>query len=485
LSRLSRLTILLALALTAFVPAAASAAPAEITQAEARDALEAATAALAPAQPLAAGSGASGAPADATLALRDLAIAVPALSGAERRRANDLLARPDDKNDRGYFGPEAPDSPVCSEHFCVHFTNKAKNAPDSPEFLNEVVLATEQSYAIENGDDALDWRDAKSDGTRGARNGKGGNGQVDVYITNLPPDLYGYAAPDRGQKGAQRFAYLVLDNDYTNFPTGPLESMRVTVAHEYNHILQFGYDTFLDLWMFESSATWAEEQVYPEINDYLNYVPIVARYPQLPLTGRDKIYGEAVWNHWLTFRFGTAVVRGAWEAGTASKPDDFAADAYNRSIVRYGGESFSREFANFAIETAEWKSSDAFPDAALYPDMKRKLKVGPKSSLIFLDNTSYALADVAPSGAAPVKLTVKADSGTESAIALVGRTGGIEDGTVTVASKYLEKGGRSTVVLNDPASFERVTALVINSDARLGARGYLKDGSKYKVKLTK
>ena len=49
--------------------------------------------------------------------------------------------------------------------------------------------------------------------------------------------------------------------------------MQVTVAHEYNHILQFNYDVFEDVWLFEDTATWAEEQVYPGINDYLNYLP--------------------------------------------------------------------------------------------------------------------------------------------------------------------------------------------------------------------
>ena len=484
MSRSARLCILFALILGAFAPAAASA-QAPTSHADARDALSAAEAALNPADTLAAKVGGSLGTPDATAALRDLAVAVPALNRAERRRANELLARPTDKNDRGYFGKESPASPICSAHFCIHFTDTKRNAPASDSFLQEVIASTELTYAVENGDDALNWKDAKSDGKIGARNGVGSEGQVDVYITDLGSDLYGYAAPDQGQKGSQRYAYLVLDNNYVNFPSPPIESLKVTVAHEYNHILQFGYDTLEDLWMFESTATWAEQQVYPDINDYLNYLPSFAKYSQLPLTGRDKIYGEAVWNHWLSARYGVDVVRDAWADSLAVKPPHLATAAYERAIQGKGGESFSREFASFANATAEWNLNPNFPDAALYPDMKRRLKVGAKSSPVFLDNTSYVLANVPTGGTAPIKLVVKAEKGTHSSIALIGRVGAIDTGTVVEASKYLDKGGRTTVVLNDPGTFDRITAVVANVDGRPGARGYLNDGSKYSVKLGK
>jgi len=66
---------------------------------------------------------------DATAALRDLAVALPALRGADRAAARDLLARPTDKRDRDYFGKEAADSPTCDADFCVHWTDKAANRP--------------------------------------------------------------------------------------------------------------------------------------------------------------------------------------------------------------------------------------------------------------------------------------------------------------------------------------------------------------------
>ena len=465
-------------------PASAQAAPPSISHAEAREALADATAALHPAQQLSAG-GPAGRPIHATDALRDLAIAVPALNRAERRRANELLRRPSDKNDRGYFGKEADDSPICSGRFCIHFSKSRRNAPDSDAFLDEVVDSVAKTYAVENGPTGMNWRDAKSDGTRGAHNGRGGEGQVDVYITNLGSSLYGYAAPDPGQRGPKRFAYLVLDNDYVGFPSPPIASLKVTVAHEYNHILQFGYDTFQDLWMFETTATWAEQKVYPAINDYLNYLPVVARYPQLPLTGRDKIYGEAVWNHWLEARYGPDVVRDAWARSVKVKPAHFAVAAYQRAIQLHGGRSFSAEFAAYATETAEWRASPSFPDSARYPDVRRRLRVGPTGRRLRLDNTSYALGKVRTRGSSPVKLIVKAAKGTRSSLALVGRKGPATSGAVTSVAEFLPRGGRGTVELPNPASYDRITAVVVNADGRRGGNGYRKDDSRYRVRLVR
>jgi hypothetical protein len=481
LLRSARLCLPLAVAVAAFAPAVASAADGPVSHAQALAALHDARQALSPVEPLAAGATLGSR--DATAPLRDLAIATPSLNRAGRRQANSLLARPADKTDRNYFGKEDPNSPICDEHFCIHFTTQKRNAPTSQDFISEVVASTDLTYSIENGDDALDWRDPKSDGTRGERHGVGGEGQTDVYITDLGPQLYGYAAPDPGQKGPKRYAYLVLDNDYVNFPSPPIASLRVTVAHEYNHILQFNYDNEEDLWMFEATATWAEQQVYPNINDYLNYLPTFARFAQAPLTSRVKVYADSVWNHWLSARYGVDVVRDAWAASLGAKPPHFAVAAYEKAIENHGGKSFSREFTAFAETTAEWNSSDSFPDAKVYPDMKRRGQLGAKNTKVTLDDTAFQLTDVPAKGSKPVKLTVDAPRGIRSAVALVARTGPIDGGTVKTVSRYLSKGGSGTVTLDNPGSYDRVTAVVINADGRLAGKNYRSDGSVYSVKL--
>jgi hypothetical protein len=484
LSRFARRLIPALIATALIAPASASAAgDSGVSHADAVRALQAAQEAL----------GSTGAPTqlsstsapnrDATVALRDLAVALPALHGAERHQGTRLLARPTDKG-RDYFGKEAADSPICNANFCVHWTDTKKNAPESQDFINEVVGSTDLTYAVENG--TLGWKAPKSDGSLGKRNGQGGDGQVDVYITNLGRNLYGYAAPDPGQGGSKRHAYLVLDNNYVGFPSPPIESLKVTVAHEYNHILQFNYDTLEDVWMFESTATWAEQQVYPDINDYLNYLSAFAKGSEFPLTGRDiKIYAEAVWNHWLSARYGLDSVRDAWAASEHGvKPPHHATSAYTESIKSHGGGTFSTEFGEFAAATAEWNSSASFPDAAVYPDVRRKGSAGAKTQKVTLDNTSYRLAKVKATGTDPISLKVRAPHGISSAVALVGRVGPIDSGAVTLQIKQLPKGGSGTVTLDNPGGYDRITAVIVDTDGTINHRGaYVADGSKYKYSV--
>ena len=60
------------------------------------------------------------------------------------------------------------------------------------------------------------------------------------------------------------------------------------MAHEYNHVLQFAYDSQQDTWMFESTATWMENVVYPDIDDYIGYLPFYASAVKVPLTGTPR-----------------------------------------------------------------------------------------------------------------------------------------------------------------------------------------------------
>ncbi len=425
---------------------------------------------------------------DVSSALRELAVALPALHGSQRRQAVDLLRRPSDKSDRDYFGKEASGSPICDESFCVHWTEQERrNAPASQQFLAEVQTSLTTSFDVENG--SLGWQRAKSDGSRGARHGVGGDGQVDVYITDLGKQLYGYAAPDPGQKGTRRYAYLVLDNDYRGFSSSPIKSLKVTVAHEYNHVLQFNYDTFQDLWLFEDTATWMEEQVYPEIDDYLIYLPAFAQGSELPMTGRSiKVYAEAVFNHWLSGRYGAQVIRDVWAASQAGvKPKHLATAAYTAGSAANGGKPFADEFGEFAAATAEWRSSSFFPDASAYPNVRRHGTLKSKPQKVVLNNTSYRLVKVRPVDG-PVTLKVRASGGTTSTIALIGREGPAVGGTVTTAITQLPRGGSGTVTLDDAAKYSRITAAVINGDGRSngfrrGERRYTGDGTGYKYWL--
>jgi len=428
---------------------------------------------------------------DLTVALMRLVRAYPGLGSAGRRRARALLARPTNHPDpqgNAWRVPEAGPSPSCSPNFCVHWVARGRDAPRMrdgngrfdgdgvPDYVENVVAVAERSFAVENG--ALGWREPKSDDRLGGRRGK-----TDVYLVQLGGSLFGYAAPDRGQirPGARSFkrslySYLVVDDDYrrSEFPgTTPIKALKVTLAHEYNHVLQFTYDVFQDVWFAEATATWAEEQVYDAINDYRRYVRRWVSRTEIPLTGGAiKIYGTAVWNLWLERRYGKDLIRRAWTRAQRVKPGGYSVRAYDRVIRRAGKSTFSRDFARFSRDLAEWRIGRVFPEGGSYRNVERVggLTPGGRSRSVRLDHTTFALLRLPASGRRRVRVRATAPRGITAALAIVGRRGSERKGRIVSRLTYRQGGGRMRVGLARPGRFQRLTAVLVNAD--VGQNGF-------------
>lgn len=441
----------------------------------------------------------------------DLASAAPSLASSSQKPF--ILPKPrptergrptddPDPNRNAYSVPEAPRSPLCGPDFCVHWVAEGLDAPSladadgdgAPDYVERVLAVAERVHEVENG--RLGWREPKGDGRKG-----GGRDKTDVYLSQIGGELFGYAAPDRGQASKQHriprrlHGYLVLDNDYSAFEfpgTTPLEDLQVTVAHEYNHILQFGYDAFQDPWFAESSATWMEDQVYNEINDYLRYVRRWVKRPNTPLTASSiKEYGSAVWNQWLARRYGGgAIVRRAWAGALHSRPGGFSVNSYESAIRGAGPSDFSRDFARFAAAVPEWRTGRAFRESELFPDVPREgnLPLGGVPLRRSLNHTTFELLRVHAGRGRAVALRVDGPRGVATGVALVGRIGSERKGRTVTRLVYRRGGGRLAVRLPDPGRFSRITAVVVNADAHangFSARRldwqYLSDGMRFEI----
>jgi hypothetical protein len=358
-----------------------------------------------------------------------------------------------------------------------------------PDYVETMDAVFEHVYAVENVE--LGWRPPTSDGNRGCAAGAPANcpGKTDVYIKEIGSQgIYGYAAPDPEQRSFSQAAYLVMDDDYnaTQFPRyegDPLQPMEVTAAHEYNHVLQFGYDTAQDTWMFESTAVWFEDRVYSDVNDYLQYLTPWSQMTFIPLTyfstdGNDplnvKVYGDMVWNRWLTKHFGEDILRQAWASSRKTKPKDFAPAAYDTAL-RAKGSSFASAFASFATDTAEWRDSNSsFDEGVTFPDIDRAASDKTNRPITLtpegvgasgkISHAAYVLLDVRPAQVPELRLAVNTPRGTRMAIAAVGRVGDEVHGTSQEFVKQLPNGGPGLITIPNPGQFERLTAVVINAD---------------------
>lgn len=415
--------------------------------------------------------------------LRELAVAVRHLRGEDRARAKEILARPTDSptEDPDAFDPSLPVTTACDVNFCVHFVTSSADAAD-PAWAAVTLAEAEAVYNFHVG--ALRWRRPPSDG----------DGRTDIYLKELGSEgLFGYAATDPGQGlSKSQHSYLVIDNDFDPdiYKAPALESLRLTLAHEYAHVLQYGYDVFADGWHYEASATWFEHRMYPAIKDWhrflhdttagsgwrsLTDVPLTAFEHPADEKRNAKPYGSAVWNHFLSSRYaprGDELQRLTWERSDGwNEP---STSAHNHAILAVGGSGLAREFASFAAAVAEWRvPSVGFPDASLLPDMARVGTLaadGPLASRR-MDHLTFALYEVPPTQAARIRLSGAFPEGTRGALALVGRNGAA-GGPVKVETVELPTGGSSSVSLAEPGSFTagggRITAVVVNADASHG-----------------
>jgi len=475
-----------ALSLTLLIAAQAAAAPPQPpaggTAAKGAFPRQRAERVLRRAEGLAAGKGARRA--DLTAALMRLLRAYPALGEAGRARADALLARPTDRPDPAgnpWSAPEAAASPACTAHFCVHWVDTSEDAPSLrdangisdgdgvPDYVELNQSAAEHVYAVENR--RLGWRPPKPDGGRG-----GPGGATDIYISDIGGlGLFGYAAPDPGQTSAGHrfrrslFAYLVMDDDYSRrqFPgTTQAGDLEVTLAHEYNHVLQFAYDAFQDLWMAESTAVWMEDQVYDDINDYLRYMRRWARRLTVPLTANSiKVYGSAVWNHWLQRRYGADLIRKAWAGALKARPATFSVAAYDRAIRKAGSSDFGLDFARFSADAVEWRTDTAFAEGSSYPDLARRGRLRFGSDMTRrLNHTTFIPLSIHPAAGRAIRLRAAVPHGTAAAIALVGRIGSERQGRTISRIDFSPGGGALSAVLARPRRFERITAVLINAD---------------------
>ncbi len=441
----------------------------------------------------------------ASLALLGVFAAAPgAAQAGDQWTFRQPLARPTDHPDparHSYSVPEAPHSPACAGRFCVHWVAEGVDAPDLsdgdgdgvPDYVEQVLSVGAHVHAVENGE--LGWREPRSDGRRGGRKGK-----TDVYLKELGRQLFGYAAPDRGQESQgnrlprRLHGYLVLDNDYGPFQypgTKSLADLEVTFAHEYCHILQMNYDAYQDAWMAESTAVWMEDQVYDGINDYLRYVRRWVNLHNTPLTANSiGEYGDTVWNEWLVRHYGRTILRNAWSRAVHTRPGGFSVDSYDSAIRAAGSSDFSRDFARFASDIAEWNTGSRFREGRRYPDVPREasLPSGGRPLERSLNHTTFQLLRVHQQGR-QVVVSATAPAGIAAGLALVGRIGSERHGRVISRLRFSQRGGTMAVRLARPRRFERITAVLINADTRadgFSARrldwNYLTDTAPFRVR---
>lgn len=147
-----------------------------------------------------------------------------------------------------------------------------------------------------------------------------GDNKYHINIVDLDGGMYGQTVP-RGLipdlDHAARYSYIDIENDFSeNFYTKGIDAVKVTAAHELNHAIQFGYiEKWHEVYLYETTSVWLEESVYPEINDYFQYLPSFYNDITSRFDTRNYLheYGNGLWGIFLENKFGPQVLVKTWE----------------------------------------------------------------------------------------------------------------------------------------------------------------------------
>lgn len=237
----------------------------------------------------------------ATQVLEDARRSLATMPGEIRSELEGALARP--------VLPEFIDT----AHFRIHYSTNGGNViyqwPNT-SYRDAVMAACEASWSYIHV--TKTWPAPPSDGAAG-----GGSGLIDCYVDALS-GVYGWTMAENPAGGGYPddwTAYFVIDNDYAGFGYADRTvPMKVTVAHEYHHVVQMGMKANGAGWFMENTSTFIEDEVYDSINDNYQYMPCYFGAPWTRLNTMTGCFEYAcfIWPTYISENWDHSVVREIW-----------------------------------------------------------------------------------------------------------------------------------------------------------------------------
>ncbi len=212
-----------------------------------------------------------------------------------------------------------------SNHFFIHYDLEGFNAPDLidqygmdsntpnniPDYIDEVALIADQVRDILVNQMNFLSEPADEDGV------------YDIYIKNKSNYNYGINIPDNTINGGEvsypNASYIEIDNEYEPgaYYTSGLNTMKLVVAHEFFHAIQRSYSSPAagHTYFWEMTATWIEDIIVPDGNDYMFWVDDFFENPNINISATDG-YSIALFSHYLSNVIAAGdntIIREIWE----------------------------------------------------------------------------------------------------------------------------------------------------------------------------
>ena len=177
--------------------------------------------------------------------------------------------------------------------------------------------------------------------------------------------------------------------------------LQVTMGHEFFHTVQFGYDpsfaySYQGIYFAEATATWMEDLLFDEVNDYALYIPEFLDYIDYSIfasvlpSGTLYEYGMNIWPRFLSEYYDNDVIKNVWETYFDSNIDyDSDLKLYEavKDVVDDEGGDLEAVFQEFTL----WNLNlDSYEEGDIYPDIL--ILEGEENQDYVLSDESYAPA---------------------------------------------------------------------------------------------
>lgn len=187
-------------------------------------------------------------------------------------------------------------------------------------------------------------------------------------------DLYQNYTPPRYT------SYIRIDNDFKDLVSEGIPGLKVTCAHELHHAFQLGSYGYRpgDIFFYELTSTWMEELLFPDVNDYFQYLRTAGGYPkgqflypEVSFTSPSWTvsYSRGIWGKYIQKKYSPDVMLSAWRWFRQLE----ALFAMDRALAEVGS-SFRRDFLEWTLWNnstgADCDTASFYDDGKYFPEIK-------------------------------------------------------------------------------------------------------------------
>ena len=169
-------------------------------------------------------------------------------------------------------------------------------------------------------------------------------------------------------------SYIIMDNDFlpTEYRTVGTDAARITVFHEFHHVIQngsYGKNELVDDVNFrEMSSVWLEMRSTPDVQDYLQYIDTYLKHLDQEFDDvQGNGYPQCIWLQYLNKKFGDDIIKYVWEFYSNNHADFLL--SFDSILLEKYNTNFCTEYKRFG--TAVYYTGRNFQGTSIFPDARK------------------------------------------------------------------------------------------------------------------